>query len=336
MSAVNVKPAATAVGRVGAVPTTPIKARRTTLWQRIWRDRIMLLLIAPGVVYFILFHYLPLLGNVIAFQDYLPFLGFQDSPFVGLDNFKAMAQDGAFWQAVANTITISLLQIIFYFPAPIALALMLHGIISTKVRRIVQSVVYLPHFISWVIVVSIWQQVLGGSGIFVHTLRDLGLPPINVMTEPSLFKPLVVLQLIWKETGWATIIYLAALLNIEAALYEAAVMDGAGRWQRLWNITLPGLAGVTVLLLILRIGTVLTVGAGGAANGLEQVLLQRNAVGPAAGEILDTYVYFKGIVGGQWGITAAAGLIKGILGTLLVIGANKLARKAGQDGLFAS
>jgi putative aldouronate transport system permease protein len=328
MSAVNVEQAPTSVGRVGA-GTAATTARKTSVWQQIWRDRIMLLMIAPGLVYFVLFHYLPLLGNIIAFQDYLPFLGFQDSPFVGFANFQAMLSDGAFWQAVANTITISLLQIIFYFPAPIALALMLHGIISTSVRRIIQSVVYLPHFISWVIVVSIWQQVLGGSGIFVHTLRDLGLPAINVMTEPSLFKPLVILQLIWKETGWATIIYLAALLNIEQALYEAAVVDGAGRWQRLWNITLPGIMGVTLLLLILRVGAVLTV-------GFEQILLQRNAVGPAAGEVLDTYVYFKGIVGGQWGITAAANLIKGLLGTILVISANKLARRAGQDGLFAS
>jgi putative aldouronate transport system permease protein len=326
MSAVDVKQAPTAVGRLQARAAA---SRRSRILDQIWRDRVMLMLIAPGVVYFLLFHYLPLLGYIIAFQDYLPFLGFQDSPFVGLDNFKAMVGDGAFWQAVWNTLSISLLQIIFYFPAPIALAMMLHGIISTQVRRIIQSVVYLPHFISWVIVVSIWQQVLGGSGIFVHTLRDLGLPALNVMTEPSLFKPLVVLQLIWKETGWATIIYLAALLNIESALYEAAVMDGANRWQRLWNITVPGIMGVTILLLILRLGAVLTV-------GFEQILLQRNAVGPAAGEVLDTYVYFKGIVGGQWGITAAAGLIKGIMGTVLVIAANKVARRAGQEGVFSS
>jgi putative aldouronate transport system permease protein len=154
------------------------------------------------------------------------------------------------------------------------------------------------------------------------------LPAINIMTEPGIFKGLVTAQVIWKETGWGTIIYLAALLNIEAALYEAAVMDGAGRWQRLWNITLPGILGVTMLLLILRLGAVLTV-------GFEQILLQRNAVGPAAGEVLDTYVYFKGIVGGQWGITAAAGLIKGILGTVLVLSANKLAHRAGQEGVYS-
>jgi putative aldouronate transport system permease protein len=325
MSVLDVKRAPTTLGgvRVGT------EARpRDSVWKRIWRDRIMLLFILPGVIYFLLFFYLPLLGYIIAFEDYLPFLGFFDSQFVGFANFQAMFSDNAFWQAFWNTIIISLLQIVFYFPAPICLALLLHGVISTKVRRIIQSVVYLPHFISWVIVVSLWQQVLGGSGIFVHTLRDLGLPAINIMTEPGIFKGLVTAQVIWKETGWGTIIYLAALLNIEASLYEAAVMDGAGRWQRLWNITLPGILGVTMLLLILRLGAVLTV-------GFEQILLQRNAVGPAAGEVLDTYVYFKGIVGGQWGITAAAGLIKGILGTVLVLSANKLAHRAGQEGVYS-
>ncbi|MCA1644835.1 MAG: ABC transporter permease subunit [Chloroflexi bacterium] len=323
MSAVHVKPAELGRLRVGAA--TPA---RDSVWQKIWRDRLMLLFIAPGVLFFILFRYLPLLGNIIAFEDYLPFLGFFDSEFVGWANFQAMFSDTAFWQALSNTITITLLQLVFYFPAPIALALLLQGVMSTRVRRIIQSVVYLPHFISWVIVVSLWQQVLGGSGIFVHTLRDLGLPAINIMTEPALFKGLVTSQLIWKETGYATIIFLAALLNIEASLYEAAVMDGAGRWQRLWNITLPGIMGVVILLLILRLGLSLSV-------GFEQILLQRNAVGPAAGEVLDTYVYFKGIVGGQWGITAAAGLIKGIFGTVLVIAANKLAHRMGQEGVYS-
>jgi putative aldouronate transport system permease protein len=325
MSAVDVNRVSATLGgvRVGSSPRA-----RDSVWTRIWRDRLMLLFILPGVLFFVLFRYLPLLGNIIEFEDYLPFLGFTESPFVGFANFQSMFGDTAFWQALSNTIIITLAQLIFYFPAPIFLALLLQSIISTKVRRIIQSVVYLPHFISWVIVVSLWQQVLGGSGIFVHTLRDLGLPAINIMTEPGLFKGLVTSQLIWKETGYATIIFLAALLNIEAALYEAAVMDGAGRMQRLWNITLPGILGVVILLLILRLGLALSV-------GFEQILLQRNAVGPAAGEVLDTYVYFKGIVGGQWGVTAAAGLIKGIVGTVLVIAANKLAHRAGQEGVYS-
>jgi putative aldouronate transport system permease protein len=193
MSVLDVKRAPTALGGV----RTGTEARpRDSVWTRIWRDRIMLLFILPGVIYFLLFFYLPLLGYIIAFEDYLPFLGFFDSQFVGFANFQAMFSDNAFWQAFWNTIIISLLQIVFYFPAPICLALLLHGVISTKVRRIIQSVVYLPHFISWVIVVSLWQQVLGGSGIFVHTLRDMGLPAINIMTEPGIFKGLVTAQVI--------------------------------------------------------------------------------------------------------------------------------------------
>src|SRR5438094_1409242 len=246
MSAVRVKQGPATLGRLRVGSAAP---PRVSTWQKIWRDRLMLLLIAPGVFFFIFFRYLPLLGNVIAFQDYLTFIPIPENEFVGLANFQAMVSDAAFWQALSNTVIITLLQLIFYFPAPIALALLLQSVMSTKVRRIIQSVVYLPHFISWVIVVSLWQQVLGGSGIFVHTLRDLGLPAINIMTEPGLFKGLVTSQLIWKETGYATIIFLAALLNIEASLYEAAVMDGAGRWQRLWNITLPGILGVLILLL---------------------------------------------------------------------------------------
>jgi putative aldouronate transport system permease protein len=181
MASVDVKQApARTLERVG------VEARprpKTSVWQQIWRDRIMLILILPGVLYFVLFRYLPLLGNIIAFEDYLPFLGFTESPFVGFANFQQMFADAAFWQATWNTIIIALLQIVFYFPMPIILALLLQGLISTNVRRIIQSIVYLPHFISWVIVVALWQQVLGGSGIFVHTLRDWGLPAVNVMTS---------------------------------------------------------------------------------------------------------------------------------------------------------
>jgi putative aldouronate transport system permease protein len=303
-----------------------VERRGPTIAARLRRDWVMLALAAPGVAYFLIFHYLPLLGYVIAFQDYQPFLGF-DSPWVGWANFEGMVRDPRFWQAVSNTLQITLLQLILYFPAPLGLALLISGIISTRVRRLIQNVVYMPHFLSWVIVVALFQQLLGGDGVLNHLLRNGGLPTVDIMSNPPLFKWLVVWQLIWKETGWGTIIYLAALLSIDASLYEAAAADGANRWRRLWHVTLPGIVGVTILLLILRLGNVLSV-------GFEQILLQRSFVGPDAGEVLDTYVYFNGILGGQWGVTAAAGMVKGVVGLVLVLTANKVAHRLGQEGLY--
>jgi putative aldouronate transport system permease protein len=303
--------------------------RGSTLVERWRRDWVLLLLVLPGFVYFVVFSYLPLFGYVIAFQDYLPFLGFTDSDWVGLDNFQQMFSDSRFWSAVTNTLVIAGLQLVLYFPAPIVLAIIIHSLISTRVRRLVQSVVYLPHFISWVIIVSLFQHLMGGAGVMAQGLRSIGLEAPNLMTNPDLFKWMMVFQLIWKETGWGTVIYLAALLSIDETLYEAAAVDGAGRWRRLWHITLPGLIGITVLLAILRLGQILSV-------GFEQILLQRDFVGPDAGEVLDTYVYYNGIVGGQWSITAAAGLIKGVVGAAMVLAADRVARRFWQTGIFAS
>lgn len=303
------------------------KKRGPSLWARIKRDRWMLALMLPGLLFYVLFYYVPLLGNVVAFEEYLPFLGFINSPFVGLGNFQNMVENSAFWQAAVNTLEISLLQLIFYFPAPIALALLLNSVLSNTVRRSVQSVVYLPHFISWVIIVAIFQQVLGGAGVVNQVLRDHSLHTIDIMTNPALFKPLVTAQVIWQGTGWGTIIFLAALTNIDASLYEAAAVDGASRWRRLWHISLPGIKAITILLLILRLGQVLTV-------GFEQILLQRDAVGPQAGEVLDTFVYYHGIVGGDWGLSTAVGLVKGVIGALLVLGANKVAHVFGEPGVY--
>lgn len=287
----------------------------------------MLILVLPGLIALAVFHYVPLLGYVVAFQEYLPFLGVTHSSWVGLANFQAMFADSAFWQAVRNTLEITLLQLVFFFPAPIALALLLNSLMHGRLRRFVQSVVYLPHFIGWVIIVSIFQQVIGGAGVVPRLLGDLGLPSVDLMTSPAAFKWLMTAEVIWKDTGWGTIIYLAALLTIDTSLYEAAAVDGAGRWRRLWHVTLPGIMPITILLLILRLGSALSV-------GFEQILLQRDGVGPAAGEVLDTYVYYHGIAGGEWGPAAAAGLVKGVVGLALVLGANKLAHVFGQPGVY--
>lgn len=308
------------------LPNAYVKTR-APLWQRMWRERWIYLLITPGVIYFVAFQYLPLLGNIIAFQDFSPFLGFFDSPWIGLDNFSRLFSDPDVGVAVSNTLIISLLQIVFAFPVPIALAIALNNMVSNKARRFLQSVLYLPHFISWVIIISIFQQILGGDGFINNFIRGVGGKPIDIMSNPDFFKPLVVLQVIWKDSGWGTIIFLAALTAIDTSLYEAAVIDGANKWRRIWHITLPGIRSTIILLLVLRLGTILN-------TGFEQIFLQRNAVGAGAAEVLDTFVYFRGVQAGDWGFSTAVGLIKGLVGLVLILGANKIARKFGEEGLF--
>lgn len=286
----------------------------------------MYLFILPGFVYFVVFRYLPLLGNIIAFQDYSPFLGFH-SPWVGLANFRRLFTDPDVGVAMKNTLEISILQLLFFFPVPIILALMLNGMMSEPAKRVMQSILYLPHFISWVIIIALWQQIFGGAGFINQFLRNGGHETINIMTNPGFFKPLVVLQLIWKETGWGTIIILAALTRIDVTLYEAAAMDGANGWRRLWHVKLPGIRGVIVLLLILRLSMILS-------TGFEQIFLQRNAVGAKAAEVLDTFTYFRGIQGGDWGFSAAVGLVKGLAAAVLVFAANRVAKAFGEEGAF--
>jgi putative aldouronate transport system permease protein len=313
---------------IGQAPV-PRRGKRggLSLRQRVWRDRWMYVFFMPGVVYFIVFIYVPLLGNVIAFKDYSPFLGFERSPWVGLANFEKLFTDPDFAVALRNTLQIEALQLLFAFPAPLALALLLNSLVSERVKRTIQSIVYLPHFLSWVIIISLWQQVFGGAGFVNQVLRNRGMDPIDIMSNPDLFKPLVVMQLIWKEAGWGTILFLAALTKIDVALYEAAVMDGAGGWRRLRDVTLPGIRSVIVLLLILHLAFALSV-------GFEQYYLQRNAVGAQAAEVLDTFVYFRGIQSGDWGFATAVGLVRGIVGALLIFTANWIAKRLGEEGIF--
>jgi putative aldouronate transport system permease protein len=288
----------------------------------------MLLMMVPAVVFLLLFFYIPILGNVIAFQDYLPFLGIDGSTWVGFQNFIDLFVNPDFINAFGNTLYLAAWQILLLFPVPLVLALIVDSVISIRVRRVFQSIAYLPHFLSWVLVIAFFQQMLGGAGLVNNTLREFGLDPVPFMTNPDTFPLLVVVQLIWKDAGWAMIIFLAALASIDVSLYEAAAADGAGRWRRMWHITLPGLRPIIILLLILRIGDILSV-------GFEQFILQRDAVGAGAAEVLDTFSYYTGVIGGGWSSGAAAGLAKGVVSLLLIWGANALAHKFGEDGIFA-
>jgi putative aldouronate transport system permease protein len=306
----------------------PPSRRRTTLWQRIKRDKVLLFAALPGIVLLLLFQYLPWLGNVIAFKDYQPYLGINGSPWFGLNNFKVIFNgDPAFVNALVNTVEITLLQVLVAFPIPIALALMMDGLISERFKRVVQSVLYLPHFLSWVIVVAIFQQMLGDAGLLNTFLRSHDLGTVHVVGNAAIFKELITAQGLWKDAGWSMILFVAALSRIDPGLHEAAAVDGAGHWRRMWHVTLPGLRSIIVLLLILRLGESLTV-------GFEQIVLQQGGVGTDASEVLDTYVFNNGIQQGDWGTSAAVGLVKGVVGLLLVLGANKVAHKLGEQGVY--
>jgi putative aldouronate transport system permease protein len=281
----------------------------------------------PGLIYFLLFVYFPMAGNIIAFKNYSPFIGIRDSPWVGWANFERLFTDPMFKQALINTLQIEGLQLLFAFPAPLLLALLLNSLISEPIKRSIQSIVYLPYFLSWVIVIALWQQVFGGAGVINQTLRDSGMDTVNIMGNPDFFKPLVVLQSMWKEVGWGTIIFLAALTKIDPQLYEASAMDGANGRRRLLDVTLPGIRGIVILLLILRMGSMFS-------TGFEQYFLQRNAVGPEAAEVIDTLVYTLGFQSGQWSFAAAVGLVRGIVAAILIFGANWLAKKFGEEGLL--
>jgi putative aldouronate transport system permease protein len=281
----------------------------------------------PAIGLLALFHYAPTLGNVIAFQNYNPWDGVTGSPWVGFAQFERLFGDPRFWRAVGNTLVIAGVQLLFFFPIPIALAILLDSVLSPRLRLLLQSIVYMPHFFSWVLVVTLFQQILGGAGLFSQWLRQNGYAPLEIMTDPDAFLLVVTSQMIWKDAGWGTIIFLAALAAINPNLYESAAVDGAGRWRRMWHITLPGLRPVIILLLILKLGDILNV-------GFEQFFLQRDAFGSRVSEVLDTYIYHQTLVTGNFSAGAVAGLVKGLVGLVLILVANKVAHKMGENGIY--
>ncbi|WP_062106849.1 ABC transporter permease [Bacillus niameyensis] len=298
------------------------------LQKRIIKDRYLIFLALPGILYFLVYRYIPMGGIVIAFKDYSAFKGFVDSPWVGMKYFKLLFSEPEVIRVIWNTLQISFLQILFAFPISIVLALMLNELRNQVFKRIVQSIVYLPHFLSWVVVVGITVIFLRNEGMLNNFLVSVfGMEPIGFLTDPHLFKPLIILQVIWKESGWGTIIFLAALAGVNPNLYEAAEMDGAGRWRKIWHITLPAIRSTIVILLILRLGNVME-------SGFEQIFLMLNPFNMDSGNVLDTFVYFKGIQQANYSFATAVGLFKGLVGLILVVAANRLAKKFGEEGLY--
>ncbi|MEV7981694.1 ABC transporter permease subunit [Streptomyces sp. NPDC086519] len=324
----------TPVASGGATGTgSRVRTGKLGLRLRFRRDRALILMTLPAVLLLLVFNYLPILGNIVAFQDYDPYVSdngivsMLHSAWVGVENFQQIFADSAFWNAVKNTLVLFFLQLVLFFPIPIGLALLINSVVRPRVRAIAQAVLYLPHFFSWVLVISVFQQIFGGAGVLSQLLRQHGYDGLDIMTDPSTFKFLVTAEGVWKDAGWGIIVFLAALASVSPDLYEAAAMDGAGRWRRIWHVTLPALRPVIALLLVLRVGDALTV-------GFEQILLQRDAVGPGASEVLDTFVWWNGVRNQDFGYAAAAGLIKGVVSLGLVLAANKVAHLMGEQGVY--
>ncbi|MFC7385083.1 ABC transporter permease [Sphaerisporangium rhizosphaerae] len=295
--------------------------------EKLRRDRTVLIMVVPAVLLLLIFNYVPMVGVVTAFQYYDPLIGIWSSDWAGFEQFRAIFADPLFWGALNNTLYLSFVSLVLFFPVPIGLAILLNSVLGERVRNFIQSVVYLPHFFSWVLVITVFQQMLGGAGALNQFLRSHDLQTWDVMTNADTFALLVTFQGVWKEAGWGIIVFLAALAAIDPGLYEASAVDGAGPFRRMWHITLPGLRGVIVLMLVLRLGGALSV-------GFEQFLIQRAAVGHEAAEVLDTYSFYYGISTGNYSFGAAAGLFKSVISLLLIWGANKLAHFFGEDGLY--
>jgi len=298
------------------------------LAKAIWRHRTLYLMAVPGIVYFLVFKYAPMGGLVIAFQDYMPFLGVTGSPWVGFEHFVRFFTEDTFFLLLRNTLVLSGMLLLFSFPVPIILALMLNELRGRVFKRSIQSIVYLPHFMSWVIVVSIFYVLLTTDrGAINNLIMSWGGDSVAFLTDPEWLRPMYIVQHIWKSAGWGTIVYLAAMTAVDLALYEAAELDGAGRMRQTWHITLPAIRPVIVVMFILAIGDILEL-------GFEHMFLLLNSLNREVGEIFDTYVYTTGIQNGQLSYASAVGLFKGLVGLILVIMANRLAKKFGEEGVY--
>ncbi|MFC6229140.1 ABC transporter permease [Paenibacillus allorhizosphaerae] len=303
-------------------------ASESRVLRRLKRDKWLYVLLLPGLLYFLLFKYVPMWGVLLAFKNYQPFTGFWKSEWVGLEHFHNFFQNPDFFRLLRNTLLLSLYNLLFFFPAPIVLALMLNEVRISIYKRTIQTLIYVPHFISIVIVASISYVLLTTEGGIVNELlfQYTG-QKINFLADPDWFRPLIILQTIWKECGWGTIIFLAALAGVDAEQYEAAVMDGANRWRQIWHITLPSIRSTIIILLILRMGDVLE-------NGFEQIYLMTNALNREKADVFDTYVYIMGITQGAFSYSTAVGLFKSIVGVILVFSSNYIAKKFGQSGIY--
>ncbi|MCL2204200.1 MAG: ABC transporter permease subunit [Defluviitaleaceae bacterium] len=292
--------------------------------RRYW---ILYLMCIPGALFFLLFRYGPMWGILVAFQDYNIWRGFWDSDWVGVAHFTRFFTGPHFRTLMTNTLWLSFLGIVFAFPAPIVLALFLNELRLQWFKRTIQTMIYVPHFISWVIIGSMTFMLLSSGGPINSLLGNFGIGPIPFLISEGAFRPIMVIQGIWRGAGFGTIIFLAALSSVDMEQYEAAIVDGAGRFRQCWHITLPALRSVVVLLLILQMGSILD-------TNFDQVVLLSNAGNRSVSDVIETFVFREGLLGGNFSFTTAIGLFQSIIGLVLVVTADRVAKAVGQSGLF--
>ena len=289
--------------------------------------KVLYLLMVPGLLYFVLFRYLPMFGLVIAFKDYNIFKGIWASDWVGLANFEALVHSSDFWNVMKNTLVISLTKILIGFPIPILLAILLNDIKSMRFKRVTQTFLYLPHFLSWVVIggimLNLFSPVFGLAG---EVFRTLGIEQVNIMAIKGSIFWVVIFSDVWKEAGWSTIVFLAALTQVDESLYEAAKMDGANKFKQMLHITLPCISSIVIVMLILRIGKVMNA-------GFEQILVLQNPITMESIDIFDTYVYREGLGRGSYSFAAAVDTFKSVIALILVTSANKISKMFGEEGI---
>jgi len=290
-------------------------------------NKIFYIMMSPVLLYYLVFHYAPMFGIVIAFQRYSPIRGFANSPWVGWRNFIILFSSTDFPMIMRNTIILSLYRLFFGFPAPIILALLLNEVGSRLFKKTLQTISYMPHFLSWVITAGLVTVILELKGPLNQFLGLFGVQSQMFLLNPKLFRGILITTGIWKEVGWGTLIYLAAIAGVDPELYEAAIIDGAGRFKQVLHITLPAIQSTVIILLIMRVGYILNA-------GFDDILLLQNSMVRNVSEVIDTYVYKIGIQGGNFSFATAVGLFKSVIGFMLVIGTDRLAKRFGDSSLL--
>jgi putative aldouronate transport system permease protein len=291
------------------------------------RNRSLYLLVLPVLIFYIMFHYKPMYGAIIAFKDYTPRLGVSGSPWVGLENFSRFFKSIYFVRLIKNTILLSLYNLIFGFPAPIILALLLNEVRNKKFKSVAQTITYLPHFISLIVVTGMLTNFAMTSGLFNDIIVMLGGSRSALLQNPKLYRTIYVASSVWQEIGWSSIIYLSALAGVDSQLYEAAQIDGAGKWKQLINVTMPAIAPTIIIMLILKIGGLMNM-------GYEKTILLYNPATYDTADIISSYVYRVGLLEQDWSYSTAIGLFNSVINFGLLIFANRLSKRYSETSLW--